>query len=322
MSKLNTSFLKQLSINPRYALEGYQAILLEGKSPSLSDAFFMDVVRHLTTIFLRFEDYIHSNNLLQVAKSEVPLIENEPWYQYASLTILTYRLPRYIFQHPAWLIQKLEWLLHTPSFNPMIEAFLYRSFQQWLQLLDWVDTSTKLSIYGLVDKLSKSSLPLTPDHHAILDQIKAQTLPRTLVSTPSKVVVQPASVIQSTNPKMRDPKASILIVGDLVMKKDDVYGIAKDYGLDPKRLEFVAYHEAKHYSFRKLYYSNQFAGIILGPIPHKVQDLGDETSLVQVLKGEGYPFTYIAQTANELKLNKQQLKKGFLEIVQFVNSGA
>jgi hypothetical protein len=106
------------------------------------------------------------------------------------------------------------------------------------------------------------------------------------------------------------------------MKKDDVYGIAKDYGLDPKRLEFVAYHEAKHYAFRKLYYSNQFAGIILGPIPHKVQDLGDETSLVQVLKGEGYPFTYIAQTANELKLNKQQLKKGFLEIVQFVNSGA
>jgi methanogenic corrinoid protein MtbC1 len=37
-----------------------------------------------------------------------------------------------------------------------------------------------------------------------------------------------------------------------------------------------------------------YAGIILGPVPHMVSDLGGHTSLVELLKEPGYPHTFVA----------------------------
>jgi hypothetical protein len=99
------------------------------------------------------------------------------------------------------------------------------------------------------------------------------------------------------------------------MKKSDVLAIGKDYGFAHQQLEFVDYEEAKHNSYRKLESNMNYAGIILGPIPHKVQDLEDHTSLVQMLNQPGYPNTFVARVESELKLSKHLLKKGFANVV-------
>ena len=93
----------------------------------------------------------------------------------------------------------------------------------------------------------------------------------------------------------------VLIIGDLAMKKHDVQGIAKEFGIHHTQLEFVEYKETKQYAFRQLEHSMKYAGIILGPVPHIVGDLDGHTSLATLLKTSGYPHTYIANQGGEIK---------------------
>jgi len=112
----------------------------------------------------------------------------------------------------------------------------------------------------------------------------------------------------------------VLIIGDLAMKKHDVQGIAKEFGINHTQLEFLDYTETKQYAFRQLQYSLKYAGIILGPVPHMVGDLDGHSSLVTLLQSQGYPHTFVANQGGELKLSKQLLKKGFAEVVANYNS--
>jgi hypothetical protein len=319
VNKINHAYLSQLSINPKFALTTYEALISEGVQACEDVSTFVESVKLVTHILLRFDDYIHSNNLLQIAKSDYIEIENLPWYQYARLQILTKRVPKYILIHPDFFLKKIQYLLHVDSLASQMDAFLIVTIDNIINYLPYFDSSFRIVIRTFTETLIKQGVLFSTLVQSKLQELKAKALPK-MIGGSLVVEVEPVQTLDLTNLKIKDSKAIVLIVGDLAMKKHDVQGIAKEFGITHGQLEFVEYIETKQYAFRQLQYASKYAGIIVGPSPHMVSDLDGHTSLVELLKEPGYPHSFIAFQGSELKLSKQLLKKGFANVVARFNS--
>jgi hypothetical protein len=319
VNKINQAYLSQLSINPKFALKTYEALVSEGIQACEDESTFVESVKLVTQVLLRFDDYIHSNNLLQIAKSDYIEIENLPWYQYAQLQILTKRVPKYILIHPDFFLKKLQYLLKVDSLTSQMDAFLMVTLDSIIDYLPYFDSSFRIVVRTFTETLIKKGDMFSSLVQSKLQELKAKALPKMIGGTPV-VEVETVPTLDLTNLKINDSKAVVLIVGDLAMKKHDVQGIAKEFGISHGQLEFVEFNESKQHSFRQLRYASKYAGIILGPVPHMVSDLDGHTSLVELLKEPGYPHTFVAVQGGELKLSKQLLKKGFTDVVAHYNS--
>jgi hypothetical protein len=319
VNKINKSNLSQLSINPKFALKIYEALISEGIMTCEDESTFVESVKLVTQVLLRFDDYIHSNNLLQIAKSEYLEIENLAWYQYAQLQILTKRVPKYILIHPDFFLKKVQYLLKVDSLTSHMDAFLMVTFDAIIDYLPYFDSNFRIVVRTFTETLIKQSEMFSSLVQSKLHELKAKALPK-IISGMQLVQPEPVQTVDFTNLKINDGKAHVLIVGDLAMKKHDVQGIAKEFGISHGQLEFVEYLETKQYAFRQLQYASKYAGIILGPVPHMVGDLDGHSSLVELLKEPGYPHTFVAVQGGELKLSKQLLKKGLTDVVAHYNS--
>ena len=320
MNKIDQAYLNQLKINPKFALKIYAAIMEMGKDAFIDQTTFVEAVRLVTQVFLRFEDYIHSNNLLQVAKSEWFEIENLPWYQYDQLQILTKRVPKYILIHPENFLKKIHYLLKVDSLKSQMDAFLVLNIESIIQYLPYFDSSFRIQVRTFAEKLSKEETIFSNVVLSKIQELKAKVLPKAIDKPVQSKVDEMDTELDAINLKLIDSRAMVLIIGDLAMKKHDVQGIAKEFGINHTQLEFLEYSETKQYAFRHLQYSLKYAGIILGPVPHMVGDLDGHSSLVTLLQSQGYPHTFVANQSGELKLSKQLLKKGLAEVVAHYNS--
>jgi hypothetical protein len=319
VNKINQAYLSQLSINPKFALKTYEALVMGGIQACVDASTFVESIKLVTQVLLRFDDYIHSNNLLQIAKSEYAEIENLPWYQYAQLQILTKRVPKYILIHPDFFFKKVQYLLKVDSLTSQMDAFLMVTLDAIIDYLPYFDSSFRIVVRTFTETLIKQKDNFSSLVQSKLQELKAKALPKMIGGTPA-ADIEPVLPVDLTNLKIKDSKSIVLVVGDLAMKKHDVQGIAKEFGVSHGQLEFVEYLETKQYAFRNLQYASKYAGIILGPVPHMVSDLDGHTSLVELLKEPGYPHTFVAIQGGELKLSKQLLKKGFLDVVAHYNS--
>jgi hypothetical protein len=320
---ISKTFLQQLSINPKFALKVYEAILDQGLSACEDESTFIEAVRLVVSILLKFDDYILSNNLLQVAKSEVKGIETLPWYMYASLVIMTKRIPRYIINNPKWWMGKIDYLKRVPELQSPLEAYQLMTLGFVGDILTYFDQNDRMYIRQFTQTLLNKKEIFSESVLREIEALKNIALPRAISSEVSVEVKEEIPTEASVTPsimKIKDQKSMVLILGDLAMRKNDVYGIAKDYGVTQQQLEFVEYADIAQYKFDRLYYSTKYAGIILGPVPHKAGDLGGHSSLATKLKEEGFPHVYVSMQTGELKLSKNLLKKGFLDVISHYNS--
>ena len=110
-------------------------------------------------------------------------------------------------------------------------------------------------------------------------------------------------------------RSKILVLGQLSGKLKDYQLAAKKLGVREDNLEFVDYDGAKHLSAERLRYSCEYSDIICGPIPHKVEGMGDTSSFIAEM--ERNPSEYpklIKATANEsLKFSISGFKEYILK---------
>lgn len=110
----------------------------------------------------------------------------------------------------------------------------------------------------------------------------------------------------------------ILIIGGSRIKEKDLRGKIKsmDLGFSKGQLEFkLNYEDIKSYSSR-IIASGKYAGIIVGPCPHKAKDTDGYSSLIEKLKaGEGYPHVVEAKDERgSLKISKSSISKAIHEM--------
>lgn len=87
-------------------------------------------------------------------------------------------------------------------------------------------------------------------------------------------------------PQIVTKKMKILVVGDLRGREGDYIKVAREYGFKEENFEFVSFDEIKDYPIEKLRYSDRYSDIIVGALPHKINNIGSNSSLITMLEKE------------------------------------
>lgn len=99
-------------------------------------------------------------------------------------------------------------------------------------------------------------------------------------------------------------RMKILVLGELAGNLRDYQFVAKKSGISPDNIEFINYVEAKRLNAGRLQYSNEYSDIICGPIPHKIEGMGDASSLLALMESRPseYPKLQKATANSALKI--------------------
>lgn len=140
-----------------------------------------------------------------------------------------------------------------------------------------------------------------------------------LTAPPREEVAEQAAAHQSADSvaalvgRLSESKRRIWVVGALQAKWEHLLGIGKSYGLAPKMFKHVGYDKLRTRSLIRMLDPLKDVGILLGPIPHSVSDLGDHTSLVTMLRRETGILVIelrAQSTSQELKISKSSFRSG------------
>ncbi len=113
---------------------------------------------------------------------------------------------------------------------------------------------------------------------------------------------------------LRFKKGRILVLGDYKARKNDLMMTATKFGLGKDQVEYcLCYDELKHYNFNKLQYNSTYSAVLVGPIPHSVNDSTTYSSIVSRMeKEEGFP-PVVRIGGISLSITKTSFKKALEE---------
>lgn len=122
-------------------------------------------------------------------------------------------------------------------------------------------------------------------------------------------------------------KQKILIIGGSETKENHLRGKLKSMGFDfsKDQLEFeLEYDNVKDYASRIVPWSNKYAGIIIGPCPHKARDIDGYSSFIEQLKAEeGYPHVEEARDkSGTLKISNASIGEAMMKMAVYLLSVA
>jgi hypothetical protein len=115
-----------------------------------------------------------------------------------------------------------------------------------------------------------------------------------------------------------NPEGKILIIGDIKLKDNKIYGCLKECGVPKERIELkIGYDDAKNYNFKNLQYNPNYRLILFGPIPHSVKGKKDKSSIITEMESsDGYPKVVRLSDGHGLKITKTNLKKAVIEEIK------
>jgi len=124
---------------------------------------------------------------------------------------------------------------------------------------------------------------------------------------------QGADAVAALIGQLSKSKRRIWVVGALQAKWEHLLGIGKSYGLAPKLFKHVGYDELRTRSLIQMLDPLKDIGVLLGPIPHSVSDLGDYSSLATMLRRESGMLVIelrAQSSSQELKISKSSFRSG------------
>jgi hypothetical protein len=113
----------------------------------------------------------------------------------------------------------------------------------------------------------------------------------------------------------------LLVIGVGSIKLQEVHGIAKTFGLTRDHIEWINEYKSRKVNPNDLQWNCPYAGILIGPTAHKVAGLGNNTSLLEKFKSEGYPPTVpILTKSGGLKITKSAFKEALERLLYRVQA--
>lgn len=154
-------------------------------------------------------------------------------------------------------------------------------------------------------------------HDAVDERIAVANATGTLEELLSEYGI---NLYDTTTPQIIERNMKILVIGDIRGRKSDYVMAAKKLGIPESSLEFIDYDEIKNFSLNILRYSPKYSDIIVGPIPHKIKDLKEDTSLIGMIENapdkKAYPKLTRVTTnmeGNVLKFSVSAFKEALLK---------
>lgn len=120
-------------------------------------------------------------------------------------------------------------------------------------------------------------------------------------------------------------RQKILIIGGTETKENHLRGKLKSMGFNfsKDQLEFeLEYDNIKDYASRIRPWSGKYAGIIVGPCPHKVKDTKGYSSFIEQIKSEeGYPHVEEARDkSGTLKISNASIGDAMMKMAVYLQS--
>ena len=111
--------------------------------------------------------------------------------------------------------------------------------------------------------------------------------------------------LEEKNPAyaLYNKRTKILVFGSLKGSKKDYIKCAKKLGIEEYNLEFVEYLSTKNYNVEKLRNSEKFSDIICGPMPHKIEGIGDYSSFIALIENNKDEYPKMFNAVNNLSIN-------------------
>ncbi len=120
-------------------------------------------------------------------------------------------------------------------------------------------------------------------------------------------------------------RQKILIIGGSETKETHLRGKLKSmgFGFSKDQLEFeLEYDNVKDYASRIRPWSGKYAGIIVGPCPHKAKDIDGYSSFIEQIKSEeGYPHVEEARDkSGTLKISNASIGEAMMKMAVYLQS--
>lgn len=159
---------------------------------------------------------------------------------------------------------------------------------------------------------------------AILSKPASGIIP-TAMNEPTSISTQPTLLDILTVDNFLPRKQKILIIGGSETKEVHLRGKLKGMGFDfsKDQLEFeLEYDNVKDYASRIKPWSGKYAGIIVGPCPHKAKDIDGYSSFIEQIKSEeGYPHVEEARDkSGTLKISNASIGEAMMKMAVYLQS--
>ena len=125
--------------------------------------------------------------------------------------------------------------------------------------------------------------------------------------------------IDENLPRKRERAGKIAVIGISSAGRRELTAIGESLGIDKRRFDFcLTEKELKRYNFGKLQWTDKYALVLAGPMPHHLK--GDEKAMyrskLSVIETEpGYP-PVIRLGKNELKISKTGFRDALSECLE------
>lgn len=115
-------------------------------------------------------------------------------------------------------------------------------------------------------------------------------------------------------------RARILVIGQSRVSEQHLLGICKGMDLERDQVEFrLSYDAFDSLDIGSLQYNESVAGILIGPVPHKVP--GQDDPVQALMRQEGYPPTVRIETnSGELKITKSSFRDALQNLLTRIAS--
>ena len=115
-------------------------------------------------------------------------------------------------------------------------------------------------------------------------------------------------------------RSRIVVVGESRVAETQLAGICKSLGIVKDRVEFrLSYKAFDTLDINTLQYNDTIAGILIGPVPHKVPGMDDPAQALLTM--EGFPPTVkIQNTSGVLKITKTSFREALRSLLTLIAS--
>ncbi len=323
-----------LFLEPRRINEYYDKFIATGPNNYTSVAEYSSICELLIKNYIGYDDYLHSNNLIQIFRLNMDSSQNVPsWFKYYSMIIYSKRSIKYYLDNPKQFWDVINDLGSLPDdtyvrgLDNVIVGTLEFYKEEYAKYSSFLEASLKKFVryYRIFIRqysetadahIKEIESLLNGKEYKELESKKIEDVDELLenynVDKDSATGKKVAKQIEDLQLKYYgdgielsddDYKKKIFVIGgDQLLKKPDIiYGIGKRYNVN--KGQFVIYNDYDTIPtlgseiVKKTQYNDNCIGVIFGSVPHSTSGNAGFSSLITRLQqDEGFPTCIKCET--------------------------
>ncbi|GEM_PF-2620044 len=319
-------------------------------SKDAQSKIFSKICHNLIQQYVNWNDYVHSNNIMQLYKDTILIsaqTKRPSWFIRYEIIIYGRRTPLYFIDNPQALLSRINEILSrekelqtTKLIGAVTSLCNYYGMNFLSENVSKDDKNLVIShINGIFTKeyaaFDKARFPqeIKKSFQDIIDYaqnpanyirpgISANEIVQWDEDDEETELTPEIPPVAQVEAETQTEKAGELkcLDGKTIKFMGDIKSslvayikfLAKTYNFEADITS--DYEKIKNLDFRKFRYSDKYAAIIAGPMPHSVKGKGSYSSGLEMLKNEpGYPDVFECIPNDKLKITKSSLWKALQE---------